>query len=137
MIKGCDTGFGHHLAIRLNGRGFRVYATVLDPNSMGSHQLLENCHFKDIITIIQMDVTNEQQIDNCFNTVKSDLEANGEQLWALVNNAGVVSFGLLEWGSFDQYQKLFDVNVFGVVRVTRKFIPLLRPSMGIYQYLFH
>ena len=130
FTKGCDTGFGHNLAVRLNSRGFRVYATVLDPNSMGSHQLLEKCHFKDIMNIIQMDVTNEQQINDCFNTVKNDLETNGEQLWALVNTAGVITFGPLEWGSEDQYKKLFDVNVFGVIRVTRKFMPLVRPTKG-------
>ena len=77
-----------------------------------------------------MDVTNDQQINDCFNTIKTELEQNNEQLWAIVNNAGVVSFGLLEWGSIDEYQKLLDVNVLGVVRVTRKFLPLIRPLMG-------
>ncbi|CAG2120757.1 unnamed protein product, partial [Medioppia subpectinata] len=46
------------------------------------------------------------------------------------NNAGVMTYGHLEWGKFSQYTKVFDVNVFGVVRVTRKFIPLIRESKG-------
>ena len=35
-----------------------------------------------------------------------------------------------EWGSIDNIKSVFDVNVFGVIRVTREFLPLIRKSKG-------
>ncbi len=51
-------------------------------------------------------------------------------LWALVNNAGIAVFTEIEWCSVDQFQRVMDVNVFGVVRVTKAFLPLIRQSKG-------
>ena len=78
-----------------------------------------------------MDVTNQTQIDKTFDFVYKDLKKCGHQLWSIVNNAGICYTGLLEWGTFDDCFKLFDINVFGAIRVTRKFIPLLRQSKGL------
>ena len=49
-------------------------------------------------------------------------------LWALVNNAGIIEYGGLEWGSpgVEHYAKQMDVNALGVVRVTKSFLPLIR-----------
>ena len=107
--------------------GFRVYATVLDQNNSGS-QLLSN---NNNIHVLQMDVTNQSQIDQTFDFVSNDLQNSGYQLWAIVNNAGVISSGHIEWGTFDEWEKVFDINLFGGIRVTRKFIPLIRRSKGI------
>jgi NAD(P)-dependent dehydrogenase (short-subunit alcohol dehydrogenase family) len=51
-------------------------------------------------------------------------------LWAVVNNAGIAAFTEIEWCSVDQFQRILDVNVLGVVRVTKAFLPLLRHSKG-------
>ena len=51
-------------------------------------------------------------------------------LWAVVNNAGIAAFTEIEWCSVDQFQRILDVNVLGVVRVTKAFLPLLRYSKG-------
>lgn len=52
------------------------------------------------------------------------------ELWAVVNNAGVAVFCEIEWCSVHEFQKIMDVNVFGIVRVTKGFLPLLRQSEG-------
>ncbi|CAG2102063.1 unnamed protein product, partial [Medioppia subpectinata] len=130
MHYGCDSGFGNRLAFRLNSKGFRVYACVLDTNSTGAQDLSNKCQFKDEICIVRMDVTIDEDIDRCHKFVVADLQTSGRVLWSVVNNAGVMTYGHLEWGKFSQYTKVFDVNVFGVVRVTRKFIPLIRESKG-------
>ena len=62
--------------------------------------------------------------------VKNDLKKSDHVLWAVVNNAGIATFGPLEWGSIDTYRQLFEVNVFGTVRVTRVFLPLIKASKG-------
>ena len=129
--KGCDTGFGNRLAIRLNGLGYCVYATVLDLNSTGALELWGKCKFNDKMIVIQMDVTNEEDIDNCYNLVEKDLNTNSKQLWAIVNNAGRLTYGPTIWGTFEDLRKEFDVNTFGVVRVTRKFTPMIIASQGL------
>ena len=106
-------------------------ATVLEPNSSGAIELSEKCKFKDKIIVIQMDVTNEEDIDNCYNLVEKDLNTNSEQLWAIVNNSGRLTYGPTNWGTFEDLRKEFDVNTFGVVRVTRKFTPMIIASQGL------
>ena len=48
----------------------------------------------------------------------------------MVNNAGLGLVAEIEWCSVDQFQRILDVNVLGVVRVTKAFLPLLRHSKG-------
>ena len=110
--------------------GFRVYATVLSEQSVGAQDLTTKCKFADNMCVLEMDVTKEDQIDRCYDLVESDLQTSGCVLWAVVNNAGILTYGHIEWGPFDEFTKTFDVNVFGVIRVTRKFIPLIRLSRG-------
>ncbi|KAH9380040.1 hypothetical protein HPB48_006144 [Haemaphysalis longicornis] len=52
------------------------------------------------------------------------------ELWAVVANAGMMTSGLIEWMTMASITRIFDVNVFGVVRVVKKFLPLLRKSRG-------
>src|ERR1700761_3149991 len=86
--KGCSSGFGQRLALRLTQKGFKVFATVRDLKNPGSIELLEKCQFNDNMSVIQMDVTNEEMINKCYEIVKTELEVKGYQLWAVVNNAG-------------------------------------------------
>ncbi|KAH9380039.1 hypothetical protein HPB48_006145 [Haemaphysalis longicornis] len=75
-----------------------------------------------------MDVTKEEELHDALTTVKSTL--GRKVLWAVVANAGVPAHGLVEWESMETMRKVFDVNVFGVVSVCKKFLPLLRKSRG-------
>ncbi|KAH7933696.1 hypothetical protein HPB49_015952 [Dermacentor silvarum] len=124
LVTGCDTGFGNLLAKRLSNERFFVYAGCLDANGDGARELSKNSS----IQVVQMDVTNEDQIENALVTIKNTLGTR--VLWAVVANAGVPSHGLLEWESMASIRKVFEVNVFGVVSVSKKFLPLLRRSKG-------
>ena len=135
LIIGCDSGFGNRLAYKLNQNGFRVYATVLSENSEGSKQLLRSAVFEDKMHVLEMDVTNDENVRRVYREVTKDLESNGDQLWAVVNNAGMFACGHIEWGTIDTYSRVFNVNVFGMVRVTRVFLPLIKQSKGI-KHLF-
>ncbi len=114
----------------MNEHGFRVYATVLDPMSPGSQQLTTNSRFCNKTKVLKMDVTNDEEVNNTYEEVEKELNSNGEQLWAIVNNAGLPSVGQIDWGTLDSYKKVFEVNTFGTVRVTRAFLPLIRKSKG-------
>ena len=133
---GCDSGFGHRLALRLNQMEFKVYATVLSSSSFGAQELTKNAVFSDKMTVLQMNITNDNEVNGVYQTVRNDLQNTGYELWAVVNNAGILKPGLAEWGTLDSnYHDQFEVNVFGAVRVTRVFLPLIRASKGI-KHLF-
>ncbi|XP_049274131.1 D-beta-hydroxybutyrate dehydrogenase, mitochondrial [Rhipicephalus sanguineus] len=124
LITGCDTGFGNLLARRLSRDGFLVYAGCLNASSEDACELAKEPN----IHVLQLDVTKDQEVDSALDAVKSSL--GDKKLWAVVANAGVASHGLLEWASMPYIKRIFDVNVFGVVSVSKKCLPLLRKSKG-------
>ena len=130
ILPGCDTGFGNATALKLNDQGFRVYATVLDPECKGSKELVSGAQFPHMMIVLKMNVTNEEEVSAVYQQIKSDLQNNGEELWAVVNNAGINTVGPLDWGTLNDYHRVFEVNTFGTVRVTRAFLPLIRKSKG-------
>ena len=82
------------------------------------------------LIVLKMDVTNDEEVSAVYKQIKSDLQLNGEQLWAVVNNAGIAVIAPLDWGTIDDYHRVFEVNTFGTVRVTRAFLSLIRKSKG-------
>lgn len=51
-------------------------------------------------------------------------------LWAVVNNAGILYPGLIEWQTVEEMTKVVDVNVWGLVSITKAFLPLLKGTKG-------
>ena len=52
------------------------------------------------------------------------------ELWAIVNNAGILKGFDVELTDLDEFREVMEVNAFGPVRVTKAFLPLLRQSRG-------
>lgn len=124
LVIGCDTGFGHALVNRLHRDGFLVFAGCLDSKGPGASQLQKLPNVK----VLQFDITKEEQVDEAFQKVKQQL--GSRVLWSVVANAGIRNNGLVEWLTMESIMKVFDVNVFGTLRVTKKFLPLLKASKG-------
>lgn len=80
--------------------------------------------------VMQLDVTDEQSTENCYNVVKQYLDENAIQLWAIINNAGIFTGGAIELGKLREFERCFAVNSLGVIRITRTFLPLIRRSKG-------
>lgn len=51
-------------------------------------------------------------------------------MWGLVNNAGISTFGEVEFTSLETYKEVAEVNLWGTVRTTKSFLPLLRRAKG-------
>jgi NADP-dependent 3-hydroxy acid dehydrogenase YdfG len=51
-------------------------------------------------------------------------------LWAVVNNAGYMTLGPLEWFKMEEYKRMADVNLWGLVDVTKTFLPLVKKAKG-------
>ncbi|XP_069689220.1 estradiol 17-beta-dehydrogenase 2-like isoform X1 [Periplaneta americana] len=128
LITGCDTGFGYEFAKKLDSLGVLVFAGCLYSEGDGAKELKSSC--SDKLKIIQLDVTQDEQVGNAVERVTSILQENKKELWAVVNNAGIIGPGEIEWTPIDVFQKIYDVNTLGQVRVTKAFLSLLKMSKG-------
>ncbi|CAH1253105.1 HSD17B6 [Branchiostoma lanceolatum] len=126
LITGCDTGFGNLLARRLDQLGLRVFAGCL--TEAGVAELRQSC--SERLQPIQMDITNSDSVQDAFRAVKEFVGSKG--LWGLVNNAGIlgVAGGTMEWATREDYQAVLNVNLLGMIDVTKTFLPLLKKSRG-------
>ncbi|ESO99688.1 hypothetical protein LOTGIDRAFT_141736 [Lottia gigantea] len=126
LITGCDSGFGKATAIRLHSVGFNVIAACLTKE--GADYLTKTCSTK--LRTILLNVTSEDDIKKAVKTVKEIIPLN-KGLWALVNNAGVSGLvGLFETTTRKDFLDCYKVNLFGLIDVTRSFLPLLRKGQG-------
>lgn len=132
LVTGCDTGFGHALALRLDALGFHVFAGCLQASEEGAQNLASSASSR--LRVIQLDITKEEEVNEALKEVRS-LLSPGEELWGLVNNAGISTFGAVEWTSLQTFQEVTDVNVFGNIRVTKAFLPLIRRAKGRLVYV--
>ncbi|KAL4648980.1 D-beta-hydroxybutyrate dehydrogenase, mitochondrial-like [Arapaima gigas] len=126
LITGCDSGFGFHLAKRLDAMGFCVFAGCLFPEEQGAHLLAGTCSRR--LKVIKLDVTKDDDVTQAKRFIQSNLPEKG--LWAVVNNAGVTDWAETEWNSMSDYYRLAEVNLFGCIRTTVPFLPLIRSSQG-------
>lgn len=135
FITGCDSGFGLQTAIDLSRRGYHVFAGVLSEESPGAMKLkeLSKSGGHRSLTIHRCDVTDASSLLSCLHEVESFLERNDYFLHAVVNNAGINLPNLFEFhkpSSVVDYEAMMNVNLLGIVRVSRLFLPLLRRTTG-------
>ncbi|XP_050390160.1 retinol dehydrogenase 7 [Patella vulgata] len=125
LITGCDTGIGHKLAVRLGKSDVTVFACCLSSSSKGALKLKSvgsNVH------VLSMNVKSDESIEECLQYVKERCQDKG--LWGIVNNAGIVRCGDVELTTMSVYKDVVDVNLFGMIRVCKAFIPLVRKAKG-------
>ncbi|XP_063225429.1 retinol dehydrogenase 16-like [Bacillus rossius redtenbacheri] len=126
LITGCDSGFGHMCAKRLDALGVTVYAGCLFPEGAGAAQLKAAASSR--LHVVPLDVTRDEDVRRAVEYVKQTI--GDKDMWAVVNNAGILSGGEVEWTSMEMVYKVFEVNTFGMVRVTKAFLSLIRESHG-------
>jgi len=105
--------------------GVRVLATCLTKEGEQSLKSVASNKLKTF----QMDVTDSQQIKSVFEKVK-DLLDQEAGVWGLVNNAGVLGIGPAEWVPLAEYKRVADVNLWGLIDVTKTFLPLVKKTKG-------
>jgi NAD(P)-dependent dehydrogenase (short-subunit alcohol dehydrogenase family) len=123
VVTGASSGIGRATALHLDELGFRVFAGV---RKVEDGRALSEVASKTLTPIL-LDVTDDTSIAAAVDTVA---EATSRKLYGLVNNAGLSLNGPLELVPVREIRKLFDVNVIGLLAVTRAFLPLLRASRG-------
>ena len=117
LVTGASSGMGESTAILLSQQGYKVYGAARRTNEMKS---LESKG----ISIISLDLTQDDSIVKCVNTI---LEKEGK-IDILINNAGYGSYGAVEDVSIDEARRQFEVNIFGLARITQLVLPGMRKN---------
>lgn len=125
LITGANKGIGLAIARQLGTAGHMVWLGCRDI-SRGEMAARELRGSGIDARAVQIDVTDGVSVANAAKTVESEMG----RLDVLVNNAGLMFDPppSLAEESIDEMQRMFDTNVFGVMRVTQAFLPLLRKS---------
>lgn len=118
LITGCSTGFGAAAARLYAQRGWNVIATMRNPEAGAALAQLDG------VLVAPLDVQDGASIAAA---VEAGIARFG-RIDVLVNNAGFGLFGVFEGTSREKIQQQFDVNVFGVMDVTRALLPHFRAN---------
>ncbi|MDQ2776485.1 MAG: SDR family oxidoreductase [Acidobacteriota bacterium] len=126
LITGASTGFGRSAAETLGRRGYNVFATMRDSRGRNA----SNCKALQVladrdhsaIKVLDLDVTQDASVGQAVQQV---LDSAGH-IDVVINNAGIGALGVTEGYTIGQFQRLFDVNLFGAVRVNRAVLPAMR-----------
>ena len=124
LITGASTGIGHDLAKIFVENGYDVYGSVR--KKMDGERLLNELGsgFKPVV----FDVTDHDSVDQAAKHIEKEIVDEG--LGGLINNAGIAIGGPMLDLSIEEYRLQFEVNVIGLIKVTKSFLPLLGARDG-------
>jgi short-subunit dehydrogenase len=112
IVTGASSGIGYAIAAKLATEGYRVFGTSRKSEHVVPYG----------VQLVQLDVTDDQSVTNCISTIYKSID----HIDLLVNNAGVALVGAFEESSLSQIKALFEVNVFGAIRLAHSLLPNMR-----------
>ena len=124
VVTGASSGIGAATVSRLATMGFHVFAGVRRQED--SDRVRESAN--GTVTPVMIDVTDSALIAAAAQTVEQAVGEHG--LAGLVNNAGIVTTGPLEFQPLDDFRRQLEVNLIGPLAVTQAFLPLIRRGRG-------
>ncbi len=113
LITGASSGVGQSTARLLSQKGYKVFGTTRNPTRAEPIPTVE---------MLALDVRNDNSVIACVEAVISQIG----RLDVLVNNAAYELAGALEETSLEEAKAQFDTNFFGVVRMVRAVLPVMR-----------
>ena len=119
VVTGASSGIGAATAKLLAKNGYTVIAAA-----RRLHRIKELANSTPSIEAIQLDVTKQSSVDNFVKSI------NGRPISLLVNNAGgAFDSASIEGTDPEIWQKTYEVNVIGALRVTKALLPNLRANV--------
>ncbi len=116
LITGCSSGIGHHVALALKKRGYRVIASARTKSDV---EKLRVSGFD----AVQLDLDSSDSIHQAVDQV---LQITDGKLYALFNNGAYGQSGAVEDLTRDTLRKQFETNVFGWIELTNLILPVMR-----------
>ena len=125
LITGGASGLGEALAHHYAQQNFEV--CIADLNPKRGNQVVEAItQANGKAFFLPCDITSETDIE----ALKQQLQPRWDKIDVLINNAGVATGGALEFEDIEQWQWVIDINVLGMVRMCRAFVPLMKLQGG-------
>jgi len=115
IVTGASSGIGRATALELVAQGYTVYAAARRTDKIVEAQVVG-------IEALYLDITSQEAIDKAIDTVMDE----AGRIDLLVNNAGYGLMGTIEEVTAEEAQHQFDVNVFGLMNLTKKVLPIMR-----------
>jgi NAD(P)-dependent dehydrogenase (short-subunit alcohol dehydrogenase family) len=125
VVTGTSTGIGAACALRLAQEGFSVFAGV---RRLADAQALQEKTPRSLTPLLLIDITDPAMVAAAADVVTQAVGERG--LAGLVNNAGIVRPGPLEFQPIADLREQLETNLFGHVAATQAFLPLLRVGKG-------
>ena len=123
LITGATSGMGKETALLLAEHGYNVYAGVRN----ASQELLDEAEKRGVkVNTVNLDVQDTVSIQKAVEHVM----AKEGKIDVLVNNAGFGLLATLEEGTDEEIFQQFDVNVFGLIKMTRAVLPHMRQAQS-------
>jgi len=122
-VTGCGSGFGKLACITLAKKGCQVFAGCRTQKSCDE---LSALNIPNLIPV-QLDVTQQDQIEKFAKLIETNCP---QGLFALINNAGVQQGFLFDWTNLETMRKVIEVNLLGVLSMTKALLPSLKKSKG-------
>ena len=120
LITGASSGIGRATARLFAEKGWNVAATMRAPENEKDLKELPN------LKLYQLDVSKNEDLETVISKVQNDFAG----IDVLFNNAGYGAVGAFEKSTEEEVLQQFEVNVFGVMKLTRQFIPYFRSKGG-------
>ncbi|KAK8730651.1 hypothetical protein OTU49_007858 [Cherax quadricarinatus] len=124
VITGCDSGIGYNLALSAHAWGWTVVATCVTPDGNAA-SLLRHAG----IHTVALDFTRPDTLAHLMDLLKQ-LKDNKQEVWGVVNNAGLLTYAPCEWQTSTMVCRQIQVNLMGAIVVTRALLPALRTNKG-------
>ncbi len=121
VVTGSSSGIGFETSLLLARNGFFTYATMR--NLGKSNKIIELKQKEKLpLEVLKLDVADDKSVKEAIEKITNEQET----IDVLVNNAGYGLLGPLEELSIEEFKEQFEVNVFGVIRVTQSVLPIMR-----------
>lgn len=127
VVTGVSSGIGLAIAQELLAAGYQVFGSVRRNEDAASLSAAWDSAFVPLV----FDVCDEVGLQQAVEQVRAALD--GRVLSGLINNAGVSYSGPLIYQPLDEIRMTFEVNVLGLLAVTRAFFPLIQALAGSHQ----
>ena len=121
VVTGSSSGIGFETSLLLARKGFYTYATMRNLNkSLKIKEIAEKENLP--LKVLKLDVTDDKSVTDAIRQITDE----SSRIDVLVNNAGYGVMGAVEDLSLDEFKSQFETNFFGVIRVTKEVIPIMR-----------
>lgn len=119
IITGASSGMGKSTAFKLHEQGYKVYGLARRTEKMADLR-------EKGMEVLSMDLTKDESIVQAVDTILK----NEGRIDVLVNNAGYGSYGAIEEVPIEEAKRQFEVNIFGLARITQLVLPAMRKQQS-------